>query len=140
MDGGATNDGTDDRASVELRSSGSTRQGRPRAALNDRLLVEQHREGRTYAELAELHGVSSRTILSRLHGTPGFTPRARGTQPDPGRRERSLVMLEQYRSGLTLTEIGAQHGLTMERVRQLLVADTDYRSRQRQSRSTLDAT
>jgi len=122
--------GIDGGPDTELRTR-ALRQGRPTIDLDADLLLEQHRRGLTYGELAELHGVSSRTIMNRLRALPEFRPHARGSRPDPARRQRSLEMLELYRSGMTLSQIGVQYDLSMERIRQLLVADTGYRSRQR---------
>ncbi len=53
--------------------------------------------------------------------------KARGTFPEntEGARARiaarNLIIVEQRRSGLTLREIGAQHGIIPERVRQIVI-------------------
>ena len=128
--------GVDQANDVQHPETAVRRRGRPRLELDATELLEQYRRGQTYAQLAELHGVSIRTVMNRLRASPGFTSRSRSKPPGPERLARSRDMLELYRQGLTLAQIGSRYGISMERVRQILTSDTNYQARQPAQRRT----
>lgn len=74
-------------------------------------------QGMTREQAAQLMGLSYLTVarLISQHGIP-FVRAGKITEPN----QRSIDMAALYKSGKTLLEIGAQYGITRERVRQII--------------------
>jgi hypothetical protein len=91
-------------------------------------VADEYRAGKTVEMLASLHGVSMPTMYQHLVSL-GVDMRHRGPRkgiqhPD-GRKTRKLPtskiseVLSEYTAGRTLRDIGAQFGISYERVRQI---------------------
>lgn len=81
--------------------------------------AELYAEGKSVADIGVALGVGLPTVYNRL--------RAAGVQLRGVARQqmRRAEIAEQRRSGMTLQEIARQHGVTHERIRQILVAIGD---------------
>ena len=77
-------------------------------------MAAAYQAGATYRQVAERYGVSIGTARNRLLAG-GVTP-----HPRPRDTARSQAVYDAYRSGRTLKQLGEEHGITRERIRQLI--------------------
>ncbi len=99
--------------------------GRPKKAADehDHQMAEAYLSGLPLIEVAKTFESSAATVraaLKRCGVSARPSGRPKGTK-DNSEDPRALPFADLYRSGKTLQEIGDQHGLTRERVRQILV-------------------
>lgn len=82
-----------------------------------RQLTEYYaKKGETLDGLAKIFNVGKATIRWRVRRWGIVVARASVDNAD-----RDMAMVEQYKTGMTLAEVGELHGVTRERVRQVLV-------------------
>ncbi|MEI8118929.1 MAG: zinc-ribbon domain-containing protein [Methylophilaceae bacterium] len=86
--------------------------------------LSSYNDGFSFAEIAELYGVSKATVRKYLNEHPDFTPI--NVEKNKKRLEKSNQFLELYKQGLTYQEIGDQFNLSRERVRQLLDQNVEF--------------
>jgi predicted transcriptional regulator len=83
-------------------------------------MAAAYQAGATYQQVAERYGVSPMTVRNYLLAA-GVTPHPRGVTPDPRRyTARSKAIYDAYQFGRTLKQLGEEHGVTRERIRQLI--------------------
>lgn len=85
-------------------------------------IIDDYNRNDKIADIAVRHGISKQAVLTtirsaRSEGRVTRAPRSVRSDIAPGRDNR---MVEMYQSGMTLTAIGDEFGLTRERVRQIL--------------------
>ena len=85
-------------------------------------IVGEYESGMTLQELGEWYGVSVTTIRSRLKEA-GVQIRNRGRKVGSelkDNKDRDSRIKERYQSGLSMTAVGEEFGISRERVRQIL--------------------
>ena len=91
-----------------------------RRALHSQVL-DALRDGQTATNVAAAFSLSCSTVrhIAIKHGV-AVTKAKRGPPSQWQAGERELAMVEAFKAGQTLEQISAQHGVTRERVRQLI--------------------
>lgn len=92
--------------------------------LRDELMCTARSTGILVEDIAAIFQVSIAPVYSALRGrtyaeSRPVEPKPRAPRADPA-RERTALIAERYKAGLTLEQIGAEFGITRERVRQIL--------------------
>lgn len=87
------------------------------------LIVASYNSGALVEEIAKTHGITSATVHNVLRearqtGTT-IIKHPTGRRPDSNRQRDSLI-IDAYQTGLTLDAIGRVHGISRERVRQII--------------------
>src|SRR6516164_7881754 len=104
---------------VEEYSARGKRGSKPKA-LPVAEMAAAYQAGATYRQMAQRYGVSIVTVRNYLLAA-GVTPHPRGVTPDPRRyTARSKAIYDAYQFGRTLKQLGEEHGVTRERIRQLI--------------------
>jgi len=104
---------------VEEYSARGKRGSKPKA-LPVAEMAAAYQAGATYRQMAQRYGVSIVTVRNYLLAA-GVTPHPRGVTPDPRRyTARSQAIYDAYQLGRTLKQLGEEHGVTRERIRQLI--------------------
>jgi len=82
-------------------------------------MAAAYQAGATYRQVAERYGESIMTVRNYLLAA-GVTPHPRGLLIRPRDTARSHAIYDAYQSGRTLQQLGEEHGITGERIRQLI--------------------
>jgi len=105
---------------VEEYSARKGKRGSKPKALPVTEMAAAYQAGATYRQMAQRYGVSIVTVRNYLLAA-GVTPHPRGVTPDPRRyTARSKAIYDAYQFGRTLKQLGEEHGVTRERIRQLI--------------------
>lgn len=95
--------------------------GRP-LSLDDGLVAELYGAGHSGKTIAEVLGVCPQTVYSSLERS-GVARSYRGAGPKGRKASRNSALAKEYLSGLTMRELAKCHGITVQRVQQILSRD-----------------